>query len=610
MPLANYDFSGWATRNDLKCSDGRTIRQNAFVDDNGKKVPLVWNHQHNSHENVLGHAILENRNEGVYAYGYFNDTAEGQRARTLVQHGDIEALSIYANKLKQTPQHDVVHGCIREVSLVMAGANPGAFIDDVVIRHSDGSISDPLEDEVVVYTGEKIELFHADTDKEEPLNDEKTKKETEMADEQNKKPESEETFQDVIDTMNEKQQKVMYALIGMVAEQNEGSDKEEEMKHNAFDDAGTVENNYLSHADEGEILTLARETGSLKTAMKAWSAEHDVTLAHGDVNGFENVDTLFPEFKNIRPGAPEIIDNDYTWVDLVMSKTQKVPFANIRTQQVDIREIDDLAKGYKKGDKKKITGTYKLARRETGPQTIYVRSQLNRDDVIDIDDFDYVDYQYKLDSKQLKKTLAIATLLGDGRDDTAEDKISGEHIRPIWTDDELFTIHTDIDIAAMKKELQGTDTSVYFGDNFVYSEAMVNTIVFAREDFRGTGRGDFFADPAVIDKMMLARDRNGYRLYKTESELATALGVASVNRVVEFKNKVRKDEDGNSHKLLGIVVNFNDYAYGMNKGGDVTSFNEFDIDFNQFKSLMETRKSGALTRIKSAIVIEEAVAQG
>lgn len=604
---ASFDFSGWATRNNLRCSDGRTILKDAFKHNDGQKVPLVWNHQHNEPYNVLGHALLENREEGVYAYCTFNNTESGREAKELVVHGDVNQLSIYANQLKQSGSN-VLHGAIREVSLVLAGANPGAFID-TILSHSDDS-----GEEAIIYTGEDIALRHAD----EP---ETKKEDKEMVDETKKDNKSEKTVKDVIDSMTEEQKTVMYALVGEAMGANEEDDEDSEggensMKHNLFDTNLNDNGNVLSHAAQGEILSIAKSTnvGSLQTAMAIYAEENGLQHADIAISGFAqagngNVTTMFPEYVEAHPSRiPELITNDMGWVEAIMSKTQKIPHGRVRTSQVDIRNIDALkAKGYQKGKQKNLTGNYELVRRTTDPQTVYVTSALHRDDVVDIEDFDYVQFQYNIDQMSLKETLAVATMFGDERPDSDPEKIFPDKIRPIWTDDELYTIHKDVDFEAMATELQGVDGAGNFGENFVYSEAMVNTLRKARKDYRGTGKPDMFITTDMLSTMILARDRNGRRIYATETELAAALGVSNIYEVTQMEGKVRTDGEGKQHKLHAIVVNMADYGYGASKGGDITHFTDFDIKFNQLQSLLETRKSGQLTRIKSAIVIEELV---
>lgn len=602
--MAKYDFTGWATRNDIKCSDGRTIRRNAFKDNDGETVPLVWNHSHNDPMNVLGHALLENRDEGVYVYGTFNDSAQGKNAKELVEHGDVTALSIYANHLKQHGG-DVLHGAIREVSLVLAGANPGAFIDSVMMH---GEESD---EEAVIYTGEELTLSHADDEE-----DKNKEKEKNMNNEQTKKKDDEKTVKDVFDSMTDEQKTVVYAMIGQALE-DAGVDgekgDEEDMKHNVFD-MDEQQQDYLTHSDQGEILEMAKKNnvGSFKRALEIYSEENGVEISHADtVGGFiqtgaGKVTELFPEYKDVRPGAPELITNDQGWVNTVLQKVHKSPISRIRTRQVDIRNIQELrAKGYQKGKQKKLAGNFKLVNRTTDPQTVYVRNSLHRDDVIDITDFDYVDYLYNIDKMSLNEELATAIMLGDGRDDGAEDKISPEHIRPIWTDDDLYTLHVDINTDKTKSEIQGTNSNANFGENFIMSETMVNTILYAREHFKGSGTPDLYITPHMLNVMLLARDINGRRIYSSKAELASSLNVGEIYTCEQFEGKTRKDAEQNTKGLIGIICNLADYSLGATKGGEVTHFTDFDIDFNQMKSLLETRCSGALTRCYSAIAIEE-----
>lgn len=602
-----YDFSGWATRNDLLCADGRTIKKDAFKNQDGQTVPLVWGHVHSDPNRVLGHALLENRDEGVYAYCDFNDGESAKAAKELLKHGDIRSMSICAGQLKQTGAN-VVHGIIYEVSLVHAGANPGAFIDTIMAHGED------TEDKLIVGYDENIMIYHSAGDND----DSKEEKPDENPDEG-----KEETVEDVFNSMTEKQKTAVYSLITDALEGNEASDDNnddnskggnETMKHNVFDTEQKNDTSILSHEAQAEILELAKSSGvgSFKTAMKIYMENNN--LQHDAISGFAqtgtgNVTTLFPEYVEAHPGrTPELITNDMGWVDAIMAKTQKIPHGRVRTSHVDIRNIDALAaKGYKKGNEKKITGNYNLVRRTTDPQTVYVTSELHRDDVTDIEDFDYVQFQYNIDQISLKETLAVATMLGDDRLDSDPEKIFPDHIRPIWVDDELYTIHKDIDFDAMAKELQGNNTADYFGESFIYAEAMITGLRKARKDFRGTGKPDLFITTDMHNTMILARDRNGRRIYETDTELAAALGVANIYEVTQFEGKVRTDSAGKQHKLHAICVNMADYGYGASKGGDVTHFTDFDIKFNQLQSLLETRKSGQLTRIKSAIVIEEDV---
>lgn len=601
-----YDFGGYATRNNLTCTDGRVIKKDAFKSQNGETVPLVWNHNHDV-DDVLGLAHLENREDGVYAYCEFNDTEKGKTAKELVQHGDVRSLSIFANQLMQKGS-DVIHGLIREVSLVIAGANPGAFIDDVIAHGEDGS-------GIIVCYDEGVTVFMHSDDK--PDDKEKTK---DSEDKKKEKSEDDETVEDVFDSLTEKQKTAVYAVIGTIMEDNKNNDDsddneggKEEMKHNVFENGAQAQaqDNTLSHADQVAILETAkmRTVGTFKNALQMYAEEnalqHDATSSGVETG---DLSRLFPEYAEVRPGAPELITNDQGWISTVISKVHKSPMSRIRTTQADIRNIDTLkARGYQKGKQKKLAGNFNLVRRTTDPQTIYVKNALNRDDIVDITDFDYVAYLYSIDRMNLNEELATAIMIGDGRDDGAEDKIFPEHIRPIWLDDDLYTIHVDLDITAMKAELQGTNTGANFGDNYVYAEAMVQTILYARENYKGTGTPDLYCTPHMTNVMLLARDMNGRRIYSSKAELATALNVGGIYTAEQFANKTRKTSDNKIKKLIGIIVNLQDYSLGATKGGEITHFTQFDIDFNQEKSLLETRCSGALTRVYSAIVIEEDV---
>ena len=611
--MEKYDFAGWATRNNLLCSDGRTIMKDAFKECDGKTVPLVWNHQHNDPINVLGHALLENRDEGVYAYCSLNDTELGKTAKLQIQHGDINALSIYANKLKQQGSN-VLHGAIREVSLVLAGANPGAFIDSVIMH------GEEMEEDAIIYTGEDLQLAHADDDSDNSngLAHADDKKEAgPVANEKKPDTADNKTVEDVLNTMTEEQKTVMYAMIGAALEGAEddsddnddskgGNDK---MKHNVFDNDETTENNVLSHSAQEEILEIAKKAGSFQDALGYYAEENE--LQHDAIaSGFaqENIHNLFPDYHDVRPGAPELITSDQGWISTVMNKVHKSPFSRIRTGQVDIRNIDALrAKGYpKKGAFKTLAGNYNLVRRTTDPQTVYVKSALHRDDIIDITDFDIVNYQYNIDKMAMDEELAMAIMLGDGRDEGDEYKIQEDKIRPIWTDDELYTIHAKIDLETAKQELQGTSTGTNFGENYIAAEAMINTVLYSREKYKGSGTPDMFITPHMLNVMLLARDMNGRRIYSSKAELTSALNVGNIYTVEQFEGKKRLDgKTSKNMELVAMIVNLADYSLGSTKGGQVTHFTQFDIDFNQQKSLLETRVSGALTRCWSAIAIEK-----
>ena len=609
--MNNYDFSGYATRNDLLCEDGRTIRKDAFKDNDGATVPLIWNHNHKDSQAVLGHALLKNRKDGVYAYCTFNDTEEGKHAKQLVHNGDVRSLSIYANKLKQVGG-DVIHGSIKELSLVLAGANPGAYID-LVMAHGededDGLWANYDENALVIYHSSEKES------EENKMNKEELDQQKRREDNNDKK---EKTIREVFNELTGEQQEVVYALIGMALEdanKNENDDEEGDgnMKHNVFDNDERKQD-YLSHSAQEDIIKLAKssQVGSLQTALEIYAdsngLQHDALSGGFAQNGTGNVTMLFPEYQEVRPGAPELITNDQDWISVVMSKVHKSPISRIRTSQVDIRNINDLrAKGYKKGKEKSLAGNFKLVRRTTDPQTVYVKNALHRDDIIDITDFDYVKYLYNIDRIMLNEELATAMMLGDGRDEGAEDKIAPDKIRPIWTDDDLYTIHVDLDIDKAKKELQGTGTGVSFGENYIYAEAIINTVLHARENYKGSGTPDFFMTPHMLNVMLLARDMNGRRIYSSKAELASALNVGNIYTAEQFEGKTRTTTDSKKKKILGIIVNLADYSLGATKGGEVTHFTQFDIEFNQEKSLLETRCSGALTRVYSAIAIEEDV---
>lgn len=615
-----YDFSGWATRNDLVCADGRTIRHNAFEHCDGKTVPLVWNHQHDEPTNILGHALLENRKDGVYAYCTFNETDSGRAAKALVQHGDIASLSIYANGLKQTPSKDVMHGTIREVSLVVAGANPGAFIDFVDMAHGEGG-----EQEVILSAYEPISLFRSD--EKPPLihkADDKTDPEDKAKEGEKEGDDAEKgkTIQDVVDGMTEQERNVLYALIGSVMEEvAKSEDGEEEdpddpdnksdkskggnktMKHNVFDTEDT-QDTVLSHSDRADILALAKSNsvGSFQTALKIYAEQNE--LKHG----IDNIESLFPDYKDLRPGAPERVARDQGWVSVVMRKVHKSPISRIRTRQVDSRKDSVRAHGYQKSKRKQLSGNMNVITRTTDPQTVYRTDALHRDDIIDITDFDVVEYQYTVMRENLNEEVATAIMVGDGREADDEMKISEDHIRSIWNDNDLYTIHYDVDIEAAKAELQGSKTSMSFGENYIYAEAVIAAALYAREKYKGTGTPDLFCTPHMVNVMLLARDMNGRRIYNSKADLAAALNVGELYTAEQFEGLVRMDGEGHKHKLLGIFVNLTDYTVGSTKGGEITRFDQFDIDFNQQKYLIETRLSGALTRVYSAIALEEPVA--
>ena len=560
-----YDFSGWATKNNLKCSDGRTILRDAFKHNDGQTVPLVWNHQHNDPLNVLGHALLENRESGVYAYCKFNETEAGKNAKMLVEHGDVTALSIYANQLKQKGGN-VEHGVIREVSLVLAGANPGAFIDSI-LRHGEAS-----DEEGVIYTGENIELAHADEKKEE---------EKEVADNKEK------TVKDVVDSMTEEQRNVMYALIGQALEgsdvkhsdENENENGgDDEMKHNVFESENVqgANSNELTHAEMEVILRDAKRYGSLKESCLQHGIEHI------DEPGY-----LFPEFKNLNK-EPEFVGRDMGWVGKVMSSVHRTPFSRIKSLQADIREEDARALGYFKGDMKKEE-VFTLLKRTTDPQTVYKKQKLHRDDVLDITDFDVVAFVKKEMRMMLEEEIARAILVGDGRLPDDDYKIMESHIRSIANEEELYAIHHNVVVE------DKTDAEAK-------AKALIRESLRARKDYKGSGEPTLFCSESVLTEMLLLEDANGRIIYDSVAKLATAMRVKEIVTVPVMEGAQNLDKTKN---VLGIIVNLRDYNVGADKGGQVSMFEDFDIDYNAQKYLIETRCSGALIKPFSAIVLEE-----
>ena len=561
-----YDFSGWATKNNLKCSDGRTILRDAFKHNDGQTVPLVWNHQHNDPLNVLGHALLENRDSGVYAYCKFNETEAGKNAKMLVEHGDVTALSIYANQLKQKGGN-VEHGVIREVSLVLAGANPGAFIDSI-LRHGEAS-----DEEGVIYTGENIELAHAEEKKEE---------EKEVAD--NK----ERTVQDVVDSMTEEQRNVMYALIGQALEgsdvkhsdENENENEnggDDEMKHNVFESENVqgANSNELTHAEMQTILKDAKRYGSLRESCLQHGIEHI------DEPGY-----LFPEFKNLNR-EPDFVGRDMGWVGKVMSGVHRTPFSRIKSLQADIREEDARALGYMKGNLKKEE-VFTLLKRTTDPQTVYKKQKLHRDDVLDITDFDVVAFVKKEMRMMLEEEIARAILIGDGRLPDSDDKIQDAHIRSIANEEELYCIKYDV------KPTEATAEGK--------AKEMIRSALRARKDYKGSGEPTLFCSESVLTEMLLLEDNNGRIIYDSVAKLATAMRVKEIVTVPVMEGAQNLNKTKN---ILGIIVNLRDYNVGADKGGQVSMFEDFDIDYNAQKYLIETRCSGALIKPFSAIVLQE-----
>lgn len=624
-----YDFGGWATKNDLQCADGRIIRHNAFVENDGCTVPLVWSHQHSDPTNVLGHALLENRDEGVYAYCSFNDTPAGKNSKMQVQHGDITALSIYANRLKQNGPN-VVHGMIREVSLVLAGANPGALIDNDSIMHSDGA---DYESEGVIYTNESI-MIHADQDLEEKKSAEQTSKNDNtseetvqdvidsMNDEQKSimyyliaqaagkieeeadithadtagNDENGRTIQDVLDSMTEKQQNIVYALVGMAAESSQDEnntavehydhdDKDYTMKHNIFDNSSASNEEFepITHDEMMAVISDAKRTGSMREA----------ALQHG----INTIETLFPEAKSIT-SVPNWIKRETEWVSGVMAATHKTPFSRIKSVFGDIREEEARAKGYIKGKEKKEE-VFTLLKRTTDPQTIYKKQKMHRDDVVDITDFDVVAWIKSEMRMMLDEEIARAVLVGDGRSTSDDDHISEDHVRPVWKDADLYTIKTVVD-----KDTDESKTAKNF----------IRSAIKARKDYKGSGSPVLYTTEDMLTDMLLIEDEMGRFVYESEQQLATKLRVSKIVTVPVMEGLTRNgtsgSESGKTFELLGIIVNLTDYNIGADKGGEVNMFDDFDIDYNAQKYLIETRISGALTKPYSAIALESVKIDG
>ena len=577
--METYDFSGWATRNDLKCADGRTIRRDAFKHNDGDVVPLVWNHQHDDPFNCLGQATLENKPEGVYAYCSFNNSESGKQARELVMHGDVKALSIYANHLSQNKRTgDVFHGDIKEVSLVLAGANPGALIEDI-IQHSD---DDDGDEQAIIYAGGAfdLEIRHSDIPKEEPMNpDEKLiHADPEPAEEND----TEETIGDILSTLNEKQMNAVYAIVGQALEDGGATDDEydeegdTEVKHNIFDNDIADQSNVLQHADMEAILADGKRYGSLRES----------ALAHG----IDGIDTLFPEPKNLNT-PPDWITRKMDWVSKVMSGVHHTPFSRIKSMYADLTADEARAKGYIKGKLKKEQ-VFTLLKRTTTPTTIYKKQKLDRDDVIDITDFDVVAWLKTEMRFMLDEEIARAILVGDGRDGSSDDKINEMNIRPIWTDSDLYTIK-----ATVTKKAGATEDDM--------AKAFIRTAIKSRKDYRGSGEPVLFTTEDMITNCLLLEDTTGRVIYDSIDKLRTVLRVREIIAVPVMEGLTRTDaDDSKVHSLMGIIVNLNDYNVGADKGGAVNMFDDFDIDYNAQKYLIETRCSGAMIKPYAAIAIE------
>lgn len=587
-----FDFEGWATKNDLRCADGLIIRKGAFSVNNGKKVPMVWNHKHGSVQEVLGHAILEDRDEGVYAYGYFNNTPAGQHAKETVLHGDVSSLSIWANNLQKSGR-DVMHGVIRELSLVLAGANPGARIESVVAH---GFTIDDDEDEGMIYTGESI-IIHAAPEKEEG---------SKMEDDKKKETGSGKTVGEIYDTLNSEQKDAVAIIVGQAIQDAKSDEKEEgddDMKHNAFEDQddlymGEDQGQYISHSDlAGVIASAKKNKASLRETLyeflddkfgdDADEIKHSLdltgmTTATGkQTYGFNDPSMLFPEFRTVNGNTPEWLSRDMEWVTKLLGSVSRTPFSRIKSVYANITEDDARARGYIKGKQKKEE-VFTTLKRTTDPQTIYKKQKLDRDDVIDITDFDVVPWIRNEMRTMLNEEIARAVLIGDGRPSDSDDKIQEAHVRPIVTDVPLFNIKVTVD------PVSGTD----------YAETLIDEILRARKKYKGSGNPTLWTTEDILTEMLLLKDKIGHRLYKTEQELATALRVSSIETVEPMEGTKVDSKD-----LIGVIVNMRDYNIGADKGGQISNFEDFDIDFNQMKYLIETRISGALIKPFSAITL-------
>lgn len=570
--MEKCDFTGWVTKNDIRCSDGRTIRHNAFADSDGQVVPLVWNHMHDSPDNILGRVKLENRENGVYGYGYLNDTESGKTAKELIKNKDITSLSIYANKLQQK-DGNVFHGEIREVSLVLAGANPGAYIDNVLIH------GERFEEDGIIYNGETIELYHSDDISDKKGDDSK------MAQEETKETKKDEkTVKEIFETLTKEQKDAVYVLIGAALEDGKGLSKkdskededskeeEKDMKHNVFENE--VEDDALIHTGLQEIIKDAKRQGSMKESF----------LAHADDYGIKNIDYLFPDAQNV-DNQPQFISREMGWVSKVMNSVHHTPFSRIKSTFADITADDARAKGYLKGKLKKEE-VFTLLKRTTTPTTIYKKQKMDRDDVIDITDFDVISWLKSEMRTMLDEEIARAILVGDGRSTASDDKINEQNIRPILSDADLYTIKADVEVGA---SATGSEKA----------KAFIDQVIRSRKDYKGSGRPSLFTTEDMITECLLLEDQIGHKLYKSEAELATAMRVSEIIPVEVMEGL----KDANSQEVAGIVVNLTDYNIGADKGGAVNMFDDFDIDYNQQKYLIETRCSGALIKPYSAIAL-------
>ncbi len=611
MEINGYDFSGYATRNELRCMDGNIIDKDAFICNDGATVPLVWGHMHNDPKKVIGHAVLKNVDDGVYAYGYLNDSDQASATKALLKNGDVKSLSIWADVLERAGEH-IKRGDIKELSVCLAGMNPGAYVDCVIAHSTDNGSFEKIDacydEDVIVHSADDQPKGD-----EEPENKEEPKDKT-LGD----------LFQSLLDKGTTEEKEAAYVAVAMAAgmtgdePNNDETEKKgkEEMKHHAFENEKeqVANGSVISHAVQEEIINLAKQSGvgNLKDAIKLYAEQnsgkdeikHSV-FADGDI------ETLFPDYKLINPGKPETITRDQTWVDSVLAGVHKSPMSRLRTRYADARIAELKANGYqKKGDYKKNIAQIKLFGRTTDPQTIYIKDSMHRDDKLDITDFDAVEYEWWMLRMLLNETLALSFLIGDGREEGDPDKIHEEHIRPIWLDNDLYTIHQAIDLAGMKSTLNGTNTGANFGEEYIFAEAMIQASLYSREKYKGSGNLTMYMEQHAINKMLLARDLNGRRIYGSESELKSALNVKTLETVEQFSGRIREDaETGKKYKLLGLQVNLADYTVGATRGGEVTKFSDFNMDFNLEQYMLETRCCGTLTKPWSAIAIEEEVTE-
>ena len=607
----DYDFGGWATKNNIKCSDGRTILKDAFKQNDGQKVPLVWNHQHNDPSEVLGHALLENREEGVYAYCKFNNTESGQTAKSLVTNGDVDKLSIYANKLK-THMNNVMHGCIREVSLVLAGANPGAFIDTVISHGEDAE----AEEEGIIYTDEHIETIEHSDDESYKKGETGMEDENKKVDEEKKDENNEKTIQEVFETLNEEQKNAVYAIVGQALEHSNDSEDESEddSKDESEDDSenkdNDSENNSENNNDEGEedmkhnvfdndknndeVLQHSEILASAIQDAKKYGSLKESVIEHAAINNITDIGKLFPDATALNK-EPIMIEKDQTWVGKIINTIKHTPFSRVKVTMGKMTEPQARAKGYIKGNKKTNIQMAALNRIVT-PTTVYIKNEIDRDDVIDIKDFDVVAWQKREMRKELDKELALAALLGDGRDISDNDKINEQNIIPIIKDVDTFTIKYTITEGVDYKQANNSASN-----NDSFTKGIIRAAIRSRKEYKGSGSPTFFTTEDYLTDMLLIEDQNGRRIYESLAQLALALRVKEIVTIPEMEQEAYKD-------IVGVIVNMADYTMGADKGGSVNMFDDFDIDYNQMKYLMETRCSGALTVPYSAIVLKKTVA--